>query len=675
MLGWGRRARASSAILSVCVWGSILWAIPTFEEAQAASPRLKLGIEQLYRLDLLPRLKQSVKVGSVSSYDRSGGNDDGFSGKYSFLRKEPGGLVIADLEGPGVIYRMHFPIPSDDFMEFYFDGESTPRIALKVRELFDGAHPPFVLPLVGNGAGGHYSYVPIPYQRSCKILVKAKVFHFYQINYAQYPPGFVIPSYKDSSSAFEAQVLEKVTRLFASTGSDITPYLVPDGTQLERTAVRQTLRPGEAATLFERHKPGRIVGVKLGPASVFEGKDRDVVLRMYWDGDPQPAVASPVGDFFGYSFGQAAVRSILFGTADDMNYAYFPMPFEKSAKIELVSEASSGPAIDVRGEVTLAPLPKAADEGRFYALWRRENPTREGVPYTYLRTAGKGHVVGVVLQAQGMKTGSTEFFEGDDRAVIDGQLAIPGTGSEDSFNGGWYDVPGRWEARASFPLSGCLDYKKYLGRTGGYRLMIADAYAYSASIDYTIEHAPSGNLLPTDYTSVVFFYSQDRPTTEFTLPSVAARRVVDPERIVFVPGWNTPIHSFSFRNATLEKRETKIEGNKIRYLKFRATGEDLFGNHHISFICDMPSAGKYKIDIEAIPGPEDAMVQLVRNEMPVGEPANLHAEHQKAGAQFSLGVMDLQAGENPIFLQLVSKDPKAAGLGLDLVQIIFERVK
>src|ERR1700757_2455373 len=48
-----------------------------------------LGPEQLYRLDRLPMFKTSVKIGSVSSYDRTGGNDDGFSGKYSFVRKDP----------------------------------------------------------------------------------------------------------------------------------------------------------------------------------------------------------------------------------------------------------------------------------------------------------------------------------------------------------------------------------------------------------------------------------------------------------------------------------------------------------------------------------------------------------------------------------------------------------
>jgi hypothetical protein len=53
-----------------------------------------------------------------------------------------------------------------------------------------------------------------------------------------------------------------------------------------------------------------------------------------------------------------------------------------------------------------------------------------------------------------MVSGETPFFEGDDETTIDGQTTIRGTGSEDFFNGGWYDVPDRWEKNLSFPLSG-----------------------------------------------------------------------------------------------------------------------------------------------------------------------------------------------------------------------------
>src|SRR5918997_1260791 len=110
------------------------------------------GVEELYRLDPLPAFRGSVKVGSVSSYDRTGGNDDGFSGKYSFVRKEPAGLVIADLKGPGVIYRIWTPTPTDDVMEFYFDGEEKPRISVRFRDLFSGKEFPFLTPVVGVGA-------------------------------------------------------------------------------------------------------------------------------------------------------------------------------------------------------------------------------------------------------------------------------------------------------------------------------------------------------------------------------------------------------------------------------------------------------------------------------------------------------------------------------------------
>ncbi len=136
--------------------------------AEAAGPAIAapaaVGLDELARLDLLPRFKRSVRVGLISSYDRTGGNDDGFSGKYSFVRKEPGGLVLADLEGPGAVYRIHTPTPTEDVVEFYFDGEPAPRLRLKVIELFDGTRPPFLAPLAGSGVGGYTSYVPLTFR-------------------------------------------------------------------------------------------------------------------------------------------------------------------------------------------------------------------------------------------------------------------------------------------------------------------------------------------------------------------------------------------------------------------------------------------------------------------------------------------------------------------------------
>ena len=630
-----------------------------------------IGLSELTRLDLLPRFKRSVRVGSFSSYDRTGGNDDGFSGAYSFVRKDDEGLVLAELDGPGAIYRIWTPTPTDDVFAFYFDGETEPRLEIPFRQLFTGEREPFVSPVVGHGAGGFYCYLPIPFERSIKIVARAESIQFYQMNYAIYQEDADVTTFDGYDSPEAREQLAAAAALFGSAGDNISAMTAPPGSTV-RTEMRSlSLAAGETATLFETGEPGRIVGLRLGPASAFAGKERDVVVRMYWDDDPEPAVVSPVGDLFGYSWGDPAMRSIVAGTARDTNYLYLPMPFDRSARIELVSER----AIDVRGEIDWTNVPRASNEGRFYALWRRENPTTIGEPFTFIDTEGRGHIVGAVLQAQGFEPAQTGFFEGDDQATLDGVLAIHGTGSEDFFNGGWYNVTGRWMSRVSLPLSGCLDYKNPLGRSAGYRFMLTDAYAYEESARLTMEHAPTENSFATDYAAVTYLYSEERPTMPFELPPVADRRVSDPDRIVFRPGWSVPIDSFSFQNMTVTKIQEEFDGESTRYLRLRAQGDDVFGAHSIGFRCELPEAGTYAVSIEAIAGPDQARVQIFENERAEGEIVDLYRSRRQISGPIPLAEMELVEGENVVLLKLVGKNALSSGLGLDVTTLTFERVR
>jgi hypothetical protein len=663
------------AALCLAALGSLAYCAKT--QAPLPFAPAAIGIDELGRLDLLPRLKRSVKVGLVSSYDRSGGNDDGFSGKYSFIRKEPGGLVVADLEGPGAIYRIHTPTPTNDIIEFYFDGEAAPRLSLKMNELFDGTRAPFLAPLAGSGVGGSTSYVPLTYRRSCKIVIMAESFQFYDINYAVFPKDVAVETYADPPGADFLARVERAGALLRRAGTDISDALVPVGAPVSTKATRASLPPGGKAVIYESSKPGRIVGLRIGPAASFAGDDRGILIRAYWDGESKPAIDCPVGDLFGYSFDDPAVRSLMLGTTDEgVNYIYFPMPFGRAARVELVSERAAGsPAIDVEAEVVTSSTGKSADEGRFYARWRREDPCTEGRPYTYLRTTGRGHVVGVILQAQGLETGGTGFFEGDDRAVIDGDAAVQGTGSEDSFNGGWYDVPGRWETRTSLPLSGCLDYKKPEARTGGYRFFLTDSYAYAKSIDYTIEHGPEGNRVPTDYASVVFFYSQEPPPAGEQMMPAAERRVRGLDRIVFIPGWNVPIHSTSLQNAEWAKASSSVGKDRVRVFTMRTSGEDVFGPHHVSFICDLPEAGRYRISVKAVLGPDQGILRLFERDRPAGQALNLYAAERAVSGPLPLGTFEMKKGENIVYLHLVGSDPRSKGMGMELAEIIFEKAK
>jgi hypothetical protein len=634
-----------------------------------------LGMEELHRLDLLPRLRPSVYVGSISSYDRSGGNDDGFSGKYSYLSKDDNGLTIADLEGPGVIYRIWTPTPSDDVVEFYFDGESKPRIEVPFRQIFTGVQAPFISPLVGYGAGGFYSYVPLPYKKSCRVKVRGERVQFYQINYAQYPVKAPIDSWNRTPSPAYREHEEKAVTLFASAGANISRQVVPEGDKCTTHVRRWTLSPGDTATLFETDRGGRIAGLRITPTAALIGKARNLLLRISWDGEDRPAVLCPLGDFFGYAWGRPAMKSLLVGTNGDVNYCYFPMPFDRSAKIELVSQGSEGPPVEIQAETILSSVPRKENEGKFCAVWRRENPTTQGTPFTFLDAKGQGHIVGCVLQSQGMVSGNTYFFEGDDQTTIDDKLTIHGTGSEDFFNGGWYDVPGRWEKQLSFPLSGCLGYQKHLGRTGGYRLMLGDAYAFRSHIRQTIEHAPIENNLETDYCGVTYFYLAAPPDWEPTVPPVEQRGVVDFKRIVFTPSWNVPVHAFTFRGATISKQDEQIDEEKTSYLSMRAEGQDWFGPPFLSLTCDIPAPGRYSVSMEAVKGPEQARVQLFENEAPVGDAIEMYAAKRHRSGMTVLGDLQLEEGPVNLMLKLIGKHDESKGLGFDLITIQFDRIQ
>jgi hypothetical protein len=653
----------------------VLFVICLFSSLNAAGDDFRPGLMELYRLDWLPRLKQSIEIGCVSSYDRSGGNDDGFSGKFSFIRKGTAGLVLADLKGPGCIYRIWTPTPTDDPMEFYFDGEKTPRIQMPFRHLFTGDHAPFLSPIAGSGAGGFVSYFPLPFKKSCKVVMKAEKVQFYQINYALYPEKLKIETYRPVLQADEEAQMDRARSLWNSAGGDISRFCASPGDSLRILKSQKTLAPGGTAVMFEIARPGRIAGLRLKPADALAGKKRDILIRMFWDGEERPAVSCPAGDFFGASWGEPAVRSLMLGAAANTDYMYFPMPFDRSARIELVSEAADGDAVEVQAELVLSDRPRTQEEGRFYAVWRRENPTQAGTPFTFLDIRGRGHVAGCILQAQGLEPGSTPFFEGDDQTWIDGKLAVNGTGSEDFFNGGWYDVPDRWEERKSFPLSGCLDYKKYLGRSAGYRMLLTDAYAFRKSILQTIEHGPENNAVPADYCATTFFYTAAEGPEPSPAPTpTAERKVVDLRRIKFTPGWNVPIQAFSFQNVTLTKKTERIGGTEVRFLSMCSDGEDIFGRPFVSFAFDIPEAGRYAVGLEALLGPAQGTVQMFRNENPAGAAADLFSEVRRKSDALPLGVLAMRSGINVLYFKVVGRNPRANGSGFDPVTFIFDRM-
>lgn len=66
--------------------------------------------------------------------------------------------------------------------------------------------------------------------------------------------------------------------------------------------------------------------------------DGKVSIRFYWDGHQKPDLDIPLNDFFGKKFSKA--EEITFPMARKGKNAYYPMPFRKSAKVELKNNSS-----------------------------------------------------------------------------------------------------------------------------------------------------------------------------------------------------------------------------------------------------------------------------------------------------------------------------------------------
>ena len=79
-------------------------------------------LRSFYEISHLPQYLTNTIVAQTSTYDTTGGNNDGFSGTYSFIRKDKdSNLVIFDIKGAGVINRIWTPTPTSDTLDFYID--------------------------------------------------------------------------------------------------------------------------------------------------------------------------------------------------------------------------------------------------------------------------------------------------------------------------------------------------------------------------------------------------------------------------------------------------------------------------------------------------------------------------------------------------------------------------
>lgn len=268
--------------------------------------------------------------------------------------------------------------------------------------------------------------------------------------------------------------------------------------------------------------------------------NRDLLLRMYWDGETSPSVDVPLVDFFCDPAGlRESVNTILVNKRRGFN-EYFPMPFRHSAKIELLYDGPVAPGKELWKMMpcysyvmykTEKKIPSAA--GYFHASWRQEELLLGKRDYLALDAKGAGKFVGWNVTVR--RPGRANYpVDENEKFYIDGEstASVEFQGLEDSFGFSW----GFPNSESSFPRTG---YFPFMKGAAAYRFFIEDAINFKKSlrveIGFGVNESPNfrrefskpGNAL--ELSSTVYWY-QIEPHAALPMMPPAAGRAPAPEQ-------------------------------------------------------------------------------------------------------------------------------------------------
>ncbi|QUQ64621.1 glycoside hydrolase family 172 protein [Kutzneria sp. CA-103260] len=219
-----------------------------------------VGWDVYRHVDALGLPQDGARSQQFSSFDRAGGNDDGFQGTYSCLRTTADGCVIAERAGAGELSSMWFTrdngvMTATGRIKIELDGRTV--LAAPLQDVVDGKlGAPFVWPLVGNGddtAGGSVIKVPMPYRQSMRVTVQNNPL-FYHVTYRTFADPTGVATFDPTDHAQDV-----IDRLRAFGLRDPKPPLPGASTV---TAAADTLA-GNSTTLAQLTGPGEITQLRL----------------------------------------------------------------------------------------------------------------------------------------------------------------------------------------------------------------------------------------------------------------------------------------------------------------------------------------------------------------------------------------------------------------------------
>jgi hypothetical protein len=455
------------------------------------------------------------------------------------------------------------------------------------------------------------------------------------------------------------------------------------------------IKPGETYVMADIDGPAVIHHIWMTFAEAAPGwlaKDgsanpSEVVLRMYWDECDQPAVESPIGDFFAAGFGvRAEVNSAPVQVqGGDAYNCYWPMPFSRRAKITVTNE-STKPFSALYYHIDYTTGPRPPDTAYFCAQYRQEFPEQMGRDYLIAEIEGRGHYVGTVMSA---RSRSPEWFgEGDDKFTIDGEdkPSIWGTGTEDYFLSAW------GLEKCSFPYFGVPFLEGDWGDVGtrvcAYRWHIADPVRFSKSLRVEIEHrgwisadeSASGKReghveREDDVATVAFWYQTGQPKRFTTLPTAKEREFPNLDVVIEGKALNAGARH-SDGEVSIQNGYAWTGDGQLFFVPRESPAESatqraaLSTQHWMEFDFNVEKAEFRRVVLRATQSYDYGVFRVLLDGKPAIERLDLYSKDIEVH-DHSLGDHELAAGKHTIRIECIDRNPQSTSrrLGVDSVRL------
>ncbi len=465
-----------------------------------------------------------------STYDRSGGNERADASHFLYQEADDFNVSL-DLEGPGILYFVRYNHWHGS--PWHYEVDHVDHVVQETTTA-DPLHPAqgstflpvlsFPKPLAWTWAdtkGADLSWIPIGFAQSLRMAYSRTFYGTGYYIYDQFVPGAKLsrPITPWNAEPPDADVLQ----LVGLAGSDLAPAGT-DGIQ-ERSGKVHVVASGAVPVWSEPRGAQMVRAIEFSVPRAQALDFSSVRLRVTWDGRAEPSVDAPIGLFFGAGVlynrdnREYLVKSfpmvVRYGADRVYLSCYFPMPFFRSARLELVG---AGVAVgDVEWKVRTAPYRDGLNQvGYFHATYKDHatpEPGRDLVLLDTTKTEGGGNWSGSFVGTSFIFSHAAVLntLEGDPRFFFDDSRTpqAQGTGTEEWGGGGDYWGGENMTLPFAGHPAGAKSAQAAVGEEdkieSAYRFLLADLMPFGRNARIQLEHG-GVNESTQHYETVAYWY-------------------------------------------------------------------------------------------------------------------------------------------------------------------------